>query len=628
MDRLSETDIDTKVERLKKKYLERRPLTGASPEKKSHDDQRFDSGVGKRPNSRCDYRELESHCRSHQLQKAVTDLPTRVGRNNAPNESDDDLNIDYNDDSFLEPDGQCTDTDVTLPSILGPLPTPLETPHLGEKLENHRQDFPQNTPSDLGHVHKELQEIYGKLQCERLHQQKWAAQLLKREQKLDQRESLLVQYQDTLLQVCGAEGGVHGYINAIQQQHQIQLDQLDSALREKTKENKRIKSSFSTIKNLNESMRKQLTDLGEEKKRSEEQLKKVQARLENLQRKYDFAVAQKGRENICPKLELKPSRPDKAPPVLKPAKVLSSGTSGRLLALLLDWVVVDSRLVQAPGKDDGVGCCAFPLDVILPPSSSSSSPLSLQERCAKALPVLAEQLQQTADINSFLHLPLLKVSYWSLVQLDQNVQNRLTATVRRLGEEMTRCSADPGGVSKARPCALFRSPCRHTRFLSMLIILKTITQVDTLAQALEALLVELRAEEGPVLFLHYQAVPVISALLRRGSPGLLGPALDVLMTMCGESAMQKPFLEACSSEDFFSAASLLLRNTRLELPHLEKIVMLLHRLSAMRRNKRLFEAFSLHLVLQEKHRTVDPAHTFLSVSLSAILFNLGMLTQT
>ena len=59
--------------------------------------------------------------------------------------------------------------------------------------------------------------------------------------------------------------------------------------------------------------------------------------------------------------------------------------------------------------------------------------------------------------------------------------------------------------------------------------------VNTLAQALEALLVELKAEEGQALFLQYQALPVVSALLRGGNAGLLAPAVDVLMLMCAES---------------------------------------------------------------------------------------------
>ncbi|XP_062390630.1 coiled-coil domain-containing protein 138-like [Sardina pilchardus] len=625
MNQSSDTDIDAKVEKLKKKYLEKTQLTDTAEttdHKSTHDTENVTSTALTSPTRRCYYREIKSHNKNLQeLLKAVTRLPLRLDSKHASDESDDDLNIECT-HSMLEPNIQCTETDVTLPSNVRAFSSPSETEHLGERPKNQRQPSPYlpSSASSLGHVYQELLEIYEKLQVERLSQQQWAAKLLKQEQQLEQREKLLLQHEETLHSVCGVQGEAHGRIRARQQQHQIEFEQLNFALKEKTKEGKRLKSSFVTIKDLNESLKKQLTDLSEQKKKLEDQLKKVQARLQNLQRKYDYAVAHKGQGNVCPKMELKPSRPDKTDksvPTVKPVKTPGSGTSGKLLALLLDWVL-DSQLVQTVAGDGKSG--PFLLD--MPPSATS-----LHERCAKTLPVLTEQLQQATEINSSLHLLLLKVSYWSLKQLDQSSQTPLTSTLRRLGEEMTKGSPDPSAPSKSRPCPLFKSPCLHTRFLSMLIILKTISQVDTLAQALEALLVELRAEEGQALFLHYQALPVVSALLRGGSPGLLAPALDVLMLMCGESWMQTQFLEACSTEDLFRTAALLLRNPRLELPLLEKVIMLLQRLSPLRKNKRLFEAFSLHLALQEKYRTVDPTHTFLRINLSSILFNLGMLTR-
>lgn len=47
-----------------------------------------------------------------------------------------------------------------------------------------------------------------------------------------------------------------------------------------------------------------------------------------------------------------------------------------------------------------------------------------------------------------------------------------------------------------------------------------------------------------------------------------------------------------------------------------------------RKNKRLFEASSLHLLLQEMHRTCDRSQAFISMNLSSILLNLGMLTRS
>ena len=55
------------------------------------------------------------------------------------------------------------------------------------------------------------------VQVERLNQQQWAAKLLKQEQKLEQRENLLLQHQPTLHKVCGVKGEVHDRVRALQQ---------------------------------------------------------------------------------------------------------------------------------------------------------------------------------------------------------------------------------------------------------------------------------------------------------------------------------------------------------------------------------------------------------------------------
>ncbi|MBN3309368.1 CC138 protein, partial [Amia calva] len=87
------------------------------------------------------------------------------------------------------------------------------------------------------------------------------------------------------------------------------------------------------------------------------------------------------------------------------------------------------------------------------------------------------------------------------------------------------------------------------------------------------------------------------------------------------------FLQSCSSESCFRTLSLLLRQPRLDVPLLEKISVLLQKLSKIKRNKRLFELSGIHLAVQEMHRTADPAHTFLTINLNSILYNLGLLKR-
>ncbi|XP_042611125.1 coiled-coil domain-containing protein 138 isoform X4 [Cyprinus carpio] len=390
------------------------------------------------------------------------------------------------------------------------------------------------------------------------------------------------------------------------QQYQQEKSDLETALKQKTKENKRMKASFDSMKELNDSMKKQLNEVSEQNRKLECQSRKVQARLENLQRKYECFTTHRSRETAVPKAhDPKPSKPEKPASNKAAGKAAAHGPSPRLLALLLDWLV-DGQLMEVR---DG----------------PRPSP---QERCARVLPMLVEQLHGASaaaaamEPSASLLLPsLLRCIYCCLLRLEHSSQHAvLTSTLRRLGEEVSRGS---------RVAPLFKSSCLHTRFLCSLIIIKTISQVDVLAQAVEVLSGAVRTDEGQALFLEYQALPAVLALLRSGSPGLLAPSVDVLLQMSAESpGTLSAFLDQCSLEDFFRCASLFLRNPRLEPPLLEKMLMLLQKLSGIRKNKRLFEASSLHLLLQEMHRTSDRSQAFISMNLSSILLNLGMLTRS
>ncbi|XP_010768609.1 coiled-coil domain-containing protein 138, partial [Notothenia coriiceps] len=104
---------------------------------------------------------------------------------------------------------------------------------------------------------------------------------------------------------------------------------------------------------------------------------------------------------------------------------------------------------------------------------------------------------------------------------------------------------------------------------------------DVLAQALDSLRTELMSEESRGLFLHSGGVCVLLSMLRTGRGGLHTP-VDILMQLAEQSRYLNPFLEACSCEEFFRTAAQLLKNPRLELPTLEKLSVLLQKLSTIR----------------------------------------------
>ncbi|KAM6970565.1 coiled-coil domain-containing protein 138 [Aplochiton taeniatus] len=541
----------------------------------------------------------------------------------------------------LENQAHYTETDVTLPSSLnGTLGSRETEPTVGVAVGDRCREGARVqllslsspiTSSGIGQVYQEMMLIYDQLKSERMSQQAW-------ERELQERESRLLLQEETLGNIQRLEQEVHARVLDVQQRHQQEVKQLQRLLRERTKENRRLRGSFDTIKELNDTTRTQarerqvekdhrtLAEVSEQNRKLESQARKLQARLENLQRKFEFSTAQRGHHKPCWKAaDARLSEP--AAMSAKRSKGSASPAPLRLLSLLLDWVLDGQTFspVEVQGLVSGQG---------LPPA------VLLQERCSKVLPQLADQLHQSSGSEPSLVLPLLRFTYWTLRQMDSNTQAvALSSTLRRIGEEVSRPPAapqlsapdphqpegGPGALSKPRgtptTAPLYRSPCSHTRLLSALIVLRTVTQADVLAQVLDSLHSGLVCVETRGLFLHYGGVCVLLTLLRAGRGGLHTP-IDILLQLTAQSRFLGPFLEACSCEEFFRLASQLLKRPRLELPWLEKLSILLQKLSNVRKNRRFFEVSSLHLQIQELQRTTDPTHTFLCLNLGSILINL------
>ncbi|XP_012927543.1 coiled-coil domain-containing protein 138 isoform X4 [Heterocephalus glaber] len=409
------------------------------------------------------------------------------------------------------------------------------------------------------------------------------------------------------------------------QQHSAEVEQLTEVLKERNKESKRLRSSFDALKELNDNLKKQLNEVSEENRKMEIQAKRVQARLDNLQRKYEFMTIQRLKGSSHAAHEMKSLKQEKAP-ASKTSKVPLNGQVYELLTVFMDWVS-DHHLIKVKHEDSGVDG-----EKLLLKSASQKS--DIQEKCVKLLPVMTEQLQWMPLVNAKFHEPLIRFIYWSLRQLDAGAQHStMTSTLRRLGEDIfkgvvikgvqdnsSECSVE----NKPKTAAFFKSSHLPLRFLSTLIVLKTVTQADYLAQAFDSLCLDLKTDEGKALFLEHQAVPVILGHLRISSKGLLSNVMDSLLQMTVESKALQPFLEACSNSLFFRTCSMLLRTPKLDLQILEKLSIILQKLSKIKSNKKLFELFTIHLLLQELQRTTHPEHAFLCINLNSTLFNLGL----
>ncbi|XP_060466262.1 coiled-coil domain-containing protein 138 isoform X4 [Panthera onca] len=444
-------------------------------------------------------------------------------------------------------------------------------------------------PYQINQIYDELFQIHQKLQCETAAQQEFAEELQKRERFLVEREQLLFRHETALSKIKGVEEEVLTRFQIMKEQHSAEVEHLTEVLKERNKESKRLRSSFDALKELNDNLKKQLNEVSEENKKMEIQAKRVQARLDNLQVPLNAQVYE-------------------------------------LLTVFMDWIS-DHHLSKLKSEESG-------MDGEKPLLKFASQRNDIQEKCIKLLPVITEQLQWMPFVNAKLHQPFVKFIYWSLRQLDAGTQHStMTSTLRRLGEDIFKGvvtkgiqdnSLDHSVENKPKTAAFFKSSNLPLRFLSTLIVLKTVTQADYLAQAFDSLCLDLKTDEGKILFLEYQAVPVILNHLRISSKGLLSNVIDSLLQMTVESKSLQPFLEACSNTLFFRTCSVLLRAPKLDLQILEKLSIILQKLSKIKSNKKLFELFTIHLMLQEMQRTTHPEHAFLCINLNSTLFNLGL----
>ncbi|XP_039884269.1 coiled-coil domain-containing protein 138-like isoform X4 [Simochromis diagramma] len=448
-----DADLNNTVEKPGQQYLERRkqvlPPKGTTTGTSDDFAQRLVLTGGSK--------ELKCYNRAlHELFKAVANHPEQHSCSLHGNNED--LSADSTVVPLQESQVLFTETDVTLPSY-------LDGSSGSQEAESDRElqwdfQFPNSCDSSsfaLVKIYHEMMTIHKQLKAERQNQQQ-------RERELHERERRLKRQEEALLKLAGMKEMVHSRIVTIEEKHQHELSRLQDLLRERNKENKRLKSNFETIKELNDNMKKQLNEISERNKRLESKSKRVQARLENLQRKYEHNLATRScnKGSIKSTECFKPCNKEKATASGKPNNKGSVTPSPlKLMAFLLEWV-----LDVTENKVEGVGRC---------------SEVLLSERCLKVLPLLADQLHHTPLSEPKLLLNLLRLIYSALRHLDNSRQHVApSATLQWIGEEVSKPAEDSDHPMKCSEAAgswpLYRSLCPHTRILSVLIIFSTITQ--------------------------------------------------------------------------------------------------------------------------------------------------------
>ncbi|ESO88507.1 hypothetical protein LOTGIDRAFT_219236 [Lottia gigantea] len=295
------------------------------------------------------------------------------------------------------------------------------------------------------------------------------------------------------------------------------------------------------------------------------------------------------------------------------------------MSVLLDWVS-DAHLHQTLTEQP------------TQPSEKLSQPDYLQEKITRVLPSLVDLLKENNLVNLRVSLPCLQFIYWSLVHIEKSqttTKTNMVSTLRRLGEEIYRPRAPHRTADSPdnslhdyrydrRQDGLFFHSCNsHLRFLSSLIILKTLSQADVLAIVFDTVKIDLKSDMVKELFLYYQATPVISSYLKPVNKVFLGQAIDIFIQMSTDSPFASSFLESCGNESWFRTMAMVLRTPIQDNRIMDCISILLQKLSKIKSNKKYFEVYTITSILQEILRSCGNENAFLALNLKSILFNLN-----
>ncbi|XP_032044259.1 coiled-coil domain-containing protein 138 [Aythya fuligula] len=366
-------------------------------------------------------------------------------------------------------------TDDTLPSRLGKgtkrRGTQNKTDGLVRKTASGTEAQELNSrgpiPPDTSQSRNKVQVAYQKLQRERSAQEKYALEPKRRERAPVEREKLLHRREAAFAAIKDADEDVQAKLETMKEQPETKKSQLRETLRNMTDENNELKLSLNSLREDNEFLKNQL--------------------LLNVN-------------------------------VYNP------------LTILMDWIS-DQHLRKIKTQEEGEGSeiphCAKEIYTL--------------ENCVKLLPMVIGQLQWMPFVDPKLHMPVIEFIYWSLRQIDIDSQDAsMTSTMERLAEVLLKGAVQRGSVqncngkptqSKPKVAHFFKSKSMPVRFLSTLVVLRTAKRMNYLSHAFRSLCVDLKTDEGKILFLQYRCVPIILSHLTIPKKCLLFVALNALVEM-------------------------------------------------------------------------------------------------
>ncbi|EDV20573.1 uncharacterized protein TRIADDRAFT_60981 [Trichoplax adhaerens] len=405
-----------------------------------------------------------------------------------------------------------------------------------------------------------MQDVHSELVAINEHLKRQSQALLDRQYELDKRESALAEMEDTFR--AATSTSLRQLVESEIEDRWYKLKQIDTL----TEQNKRYQTQISTLNR----------------------------RFKNLQQKHAFTLKKASTALHVEKATTDSLKKPLIGTAVKPHQqsTLSKESLGiyDLLSIILEWIV-----------DVHLGHIVDDLEQQGIKKGSPSLPAAfLNERCAKVLPFLAEILPLLPSGHLKIQQPCLQFIYWSVIHLDMAGSQRviLASTYRRIGEELFKptmsrpigeATVNASNLSSSihypekNKCNLYlHSTNLRIRILSALIILKIMNQADRLASVLEILHKDLMTDMGKEILLQCKGIAVVTIYLKASNKVLLERVVDLMLLMSMESPLLDDFLNSCSNESWFRACSAVIRSPSTNSLVIEKLSIILQRLSKMK----------------------------------------------
>ncbi|XP_068524329.1 coiled-coil domain-containing protein 138-like isoform X25 [Anas acuta] len=377
------------------------------------------------------------------------------------------------------------DVDNTLPS------------HLGKSQSNSELEVAHQNLQQHGTKRSQLRQPFRKMTDENNELRSSLNSLRENNEllKTQQHETKMSQLRETLRKMTDEN-----------KQHETKMSQLRETLRKMTDENNELRSSLNSLRENNELLKTQhetkMSQLRETLRKMTDENNELRSSLNSLRENNELLKTQ----------------------LLRISKVYDP------LTILMDWIS-DQHLSKIEIQEEREGSEK-------PQCAKENYTL---ENCMKLLPMVTGQLQWMPFVDPKLHMSVIQFIYWSLRQIDTGSQDAsMTATMERLAEVILKGAVQKGSMqkwtkkstrSKPKAAHFFKSSSMPLRFLSTLVVLRTAKRMDYLTQAFRSLCVDLKTDEGKILFLQYRCVPIILSHLTISKKCLLFIALNALVEM-------------------------------------------------------------------------------------------------